>query len=110
MQHVEMRDYCGDYEDVAELWDRVWVPEYGGKMWMTVADAAFFRWLVGPNTGRCVRSRMTGRSSSATAAGRHRAGIGIRQRDLLVWCGEHLHLENSRRCISSFSFSASAAE
>ena len=27
------------------------------------------------------------------AAGRHRAGIGIGQRDLLVRGGEHLHLE-----------------
>jgi hypothetical protein len=51
MQHVEMRDYCGDYEDIAEFWHRVWIPEYGGKMWVTAADAAFFRWLVGPQSG-----------------------------------------------------------
>ena len=29
-----------------------------------------------------------------SAARRHRAGIGIRQRYLLVRCGEHFHLEN----------------
>ena len=32
--------------------------------------------------------------TGASAAGRHRAGIGIGQRYLLVRCGEHLHLEN----------------
>ena len=32
--------------------------------------------------------------TGATAAGRHRAGIRIGQRYLLVRCGEHLHLEN----------------
>src|SRR5438445_7727329 len=32
--------------------------------------------------------------TGASAAGRHRTGIGIRQRDLLVWRGEHVHLEN----------------
>jgi hypothetical protein len=30
----------------------------------------------------------------ASAAGRHRAGIRVGQRDLVVRCGEHLHLEN----------------
>ncbi len=30
----------------------------------------------------------------AATAGRHRAGIGIGQRDLLVRCGEHFYLEN----------------
>lgn len=46
-----MRDYCGDYEDIAELWHRVWIPQYQGKMWVTAADATFFRWLVGPQSG-----------------------------------------------------------
>ena len=32
--------------------------------------------------------------TGASAARRHRAGIRIGQRDLLVRCGEHLHLEN----------------
>ena len=31
--------------------------------------------------------------AGAAAAGRHRAGIGIGQRDLLVRRGQHLHLE-----------------
>jgi hypothetical protein len=51
MQHVELRDYCGDYEDVAQFWDRVWIPEDGGKMWVTAGDAAFFRWLVCAQSG-----------------------------------------------------------
>jgi hypothetical protein len=50
MQQIEMRDYCGDYEDIAEFWHRVWIPQYQGKMWVTAADATFFRWLVGPQT------------------------------------------------------------
>jgi hypothetical protein len=51
MQHIEMREYCGDYRDLAEFWERIWLPEYAGKMWVTAADAAFFRWLVGPQSG-----------------------------------------------------------
>jgi hypothetical protein len=31
--------------------------------------------------------------AGTTGAGRHRAGIGVGQRDLLVRCGEHLYLE-----------------
>jgi hypothetical protein len=51
MQHVELRDYSGDYQDLAELWDQVWIPEYAGKTWIPAADAAFYRWLVGPESG-----------------------------------------------------------
>jgi hypothetical protein len=47
MQRTELRNYCGDYEDVAEFWNRVWIPEYAGKMWMTCPEPAFLRWLVG---------------------------------------------------------------
>jgi hypothetical protein len=51
MQSAEIRDYCGDYEDVNEFWHRIWIPEYSGKMWLTIPDATFFRWQLGPQSG-----------------------------------------------------------
>ena len=33
-------------------------------------------------------------NTGAAPARRHRPGIGIRQRCLLIWSGEHLHPEN----------------
>ena len=55
MPEIEIRDYCGDFEDVAELVRRVWIPEYGGKMWFPLPDAPFFRWHLGAQNGsRCI--------------------------------------------------------
>jgi hypothetical protein len=55
MPDIEIRDYCGDFEDIAEFVRRIWIPEYGGKMWFPLPDAAFFRWHLGaPNGARCV--------------------------------------------------------
>jgi hypothetical protein len=51
MADVELRDYCGDYEDFNEFWNRVWASQYAGKMWFTTVDASFFRWHLGPQSG-----------------------------------------------------------
>jgi hypothetical protein len=51
MQQFEMRDHCDDFEEIAQFWDRVWSSEYRGKTWVVLPDAAFFRWLVGPESG-----------------------------------------------------------
>jgi hypothetical protein len=51
MADVEIRDYCGDYEDFSEFWKRIWFSQYAGKMWLTVPDASFFRWQLGPQSG-----------------------------------------------------------
>ena len=51
MQQIEMRDYCDDFEEVAELWRRVWGSEYSGKTWVVLPDATFFRWQLGPQSG-----------------------------------------------------------
>jgi hypothetical protein len=54
MADIDIRDYRGDFEDIAELVRRVWIPEYGGKMWFPLPDASFFRWHLGtPNDARC---------------------------------------------------------
>ena len=47
MPEIEIRGYRGDFEDIAELVRRGWVPEYGGKMWFPLPDASFFRWNLG---------------------------------------------------------------
>jgi hypothetical protein len=52
MQDIEL--YHGDFEDVAELTRRVWLPEYGGKTWVALPDGAFFRWQGSQNGARCV--------------------------------------------------------
>jgi hypothetical protein len=48
MAAVEIRSYCGDFEDVAELMLRVWLPEYRGKLWVPIPDADYLRWRFGP--------------------------------------------------------------
>src|SRR4029079_6131180 len=40
MQDIEL--YHGDFEDVAELTRRVWLPEYGGKTWVALPCGALF--------------------------------------------------------------------
>jgi hypothetical protein len=54
MPTIEIRGYRGDFEDIAELVRRVWIPEYGGKMWFPLPDASFFRWQLGAESdARC---------------------------------------------------------
>ena len=48
MAAVEIRSYCGDFEDVAELMRRVWIPEYRGKLWVPIPDVEYLRWRFGP--------------------------------------------------------------
>jgi hypothetical protein len=51
---IEIRDYRGDFEDVAAFLRRVWTAVYGGKMWFPLWDAAFFRWqLAAPGGALC---------------------------------------------------------
>jgi hypothetical protein len=51
MARIEIRDYGGDFEDIAELTHRVWVPEYGGKIWVVVPHPAWVRWRFAPEAG-----------------------------------------------------------
>jgi hypothetical protein len=43
MAGLDIREYRGEFEDVVELAHRVWVPEYGGKTWIPLPEAAFLR-------------------------------------------------------------------
>lgn len=47
---VEIRDYAGDFEDVAALAAQVWNDAYRGKLWFTLWDAPFLRWQFGPGS------------------------------------------------------------
>src|SRR5712691_4568329 len=51
MAGIEIQEYHGDFEDLAELAHRVWVAEYGGKNWFPLPDAAFLRGRLGPQSG-----------------------------------------------------------
>ena len=51
MRQIEMRDHCSDYEELAGFWNRLWIPEYEGKTWVTVTDAGYCQWLVGSQSG-----------------------------------------------------------
>ena len=48
MEGIDIRDYLGDFEDVAELTRRVWDHEYGGRVWIPVADASYLSWRLSP--------------------------------------------------------------
>jgi len=50
MAAIEIQDYCGDFEDFNEFRNRVWLSQYAQKMWLTVPDASFFRWHLGPQS------------------------------------------------------------
>jgi hypothetical protein len=51
MGAIEIREYCGDFEDIAELTRRVWLPEYGGKIWVVIPHPAWLRWRFAPQAG-----------------------------------------------------------
>jgi hypothetical protein len=48
---IEIRNYSGDFEDIAELTHRVWVPEYGGKIWVVIPHPGWLRWRFAPQAG-----------------------------------------------------------
>jgi hypothetical protein len=50
MAAAEIRSYSGDFEDVAELMHRVWVPEYREKLWAPILDVEYLRWRFGPQS------------------------------------------------------------
>jgi len=51
MASIDIQDYRGDFEDIAELARRVWVPEYAGQTWVPIPDAEFLRWRLAPEAG-----------------------------------------------------------
>src|SRR3954454_15536492 len=51
MAGVEFREYHGNFDDIVELTFRVWLPEYGGKTWIPLPEAAFLREKLAPKTG-----------------------------------------------------------
>ena len=51
MARIEIRDYRGDFKDLAEFGRRVWIEKYGGRTWFPVPDPAFMRWRVAPEQG-----------------------------------------------------------
>jgi Acetyltransferase (GNAT) domain len=51
MAAVEFRDYQGDFEDIVALTERVWLPEYGGRIWFPMPEAGFLREKLSPQSG-----------------------------------------------------------
>jgi hypothetical protein len=51
MARVDIREYRGDCVDLVELTERVWIPEYGGRIWFPRPDAEFLRDKIKPETG-----------------------------------------------------------
>jgi len=48
MAGTEIREYCGDFEDLVELTRRVWISEYAGRMWFSLPDRPTMRrWAQG---------------------------------------------------------------
>ncbi len=51
MAAVEFRDYRGDFEDIVALTARVWLPEYGGRIWFPMPEAGFLREKLSAESG-----------------------------------------------------------
>jgi hypothetical protein len=85
----EIRTYCGDFEDVAELIRRVWIEAYGGKMWFPLWDAAFLRREFGTEGGAlCLAVSQECRLSGSFLATPHilRMGSSTVPITLSSWC------------------------
>jgi hypothetical protein len=52
---IEIQDYHGDFEDVAQFTRRIWTAIYRGRMWFPVWDARFLRWQLGSETSNGLR-------------------------------------------------------
>jgi GNAT superfamily N-acetyltransferase len=50
VSRIEIRDYCGNFEDVAQLACRAWNRDYHGNMWFPAWDAEFLRWQINEGT------------------------------------------------------------
>jgi hypothetical protein len=50
MAGIEIRDYCGDFEDLVQLAERALMPYYG-RIWAALPDVNFLRWQLSPPTG-----------------------------------------------------------
>ena len=51
MAGIEIREYSGECADLAALAERVWIPEYGGRIWFSVPDVNFWRDKLTPKRG-----------------------------------------------------------
>jgi hypothetical protein len=65
MAPVELREYSGDYDDLVALAERVWIPEYGGRIWFPMPEASFLREKLAPVQGgicsvACAEGRLVG--------------------------------------------------
>ena len=62
MAGVDIREYNGDFEDFVELARRVWIPEYGGRIWFPLPEASFLRDKLAKVTrGACLVAYENGR-------------------------------------------------
>ena len=50
MAAIEIREYSGDFEDLVEFTQQVWVGEYFGRTWIPVPVAAFLRGRFAPQS------------------------------------------------------------
>jgi hypothetical protein len=50
MAAIEIREYTGDFEDLVEFTQQVWVGEYFGRTWIPVPVAAFLRGRFAPQS------------------------------------------------------------
>ena len=69
MASIDIQDYRGDFEDVADLARRVWVPEYAGQTWVPIPDAEFLRWRLAPAENWTTNRARVEVTESSTALG-----------------------------------------
>jgi hypothetical protein len=69
MAAIEIRHHDGDFSDIAELGRRVWIPEYGGRIWVVIPDADILgARLAGPTGAFCLAAYDGGKLVGSVAA------------------------------------------
>jgi hypothetical protein len=69
MAAIEIRHHEGDFSDIAELGRRVWIPEYGGRIWVVVPDADILGARLAASTGAyCLAAYDGGKLVGSVAA------------------------------------------
>lgn len=97
MPSVEIREYSGDCEDLVELAKRVWIPEYGGRIWFPMPEAGFLRDKLATEAGSiCLVAYENGRLVGSVFAVPRSMKVGGIAHPVMMWTGFSVEPGNRR--------------
>ena len=97
MAGVEIREYSGDCEDLVDLAKRVWVPEYGGRIWFPMPEADYLRGKLTPESGGlCLVAYESGRLVGSIFSMQRTMRIGASVYPIAMWTGFSVEPGNRR--------------